>query len=324
MRGMLRAELMRVRSRSAFWGTLVVLLVACAGLVIAAWDDTRPPSDAAVAQAHLDLDDALASWEDEQDWWTAECEDAEDPWFESVDCDTFGRPVLEQFLPYRDGLAEVVDSRFAPIGGLLVLGLLIMGTSLAAADFASGAMATWLTFQPRRARVVGSRLLAAATATVPLALAVLTAAALGMAGVVAWNGAMQDGGQAAASIAAYGWRAVVAALWGVVLGTGLAFTFRHSAAVIGVVVWWVAAVETALPTILPTSRGVTLVTNLRAWTEGGATYVTETCRLDAAKNEVCDVVEHVISQTQGGLVMLGVAAVVVGLGLLVFRLRDVG
>ncbi len=331
MRALLRAELARVRARSVVWGTAIILVVAGLGLVIAAWDDTRPPSAAQVAEGEAAYADYLEFWLEDHDEQRAVCErnqarDTVADW----DCERLDvQPTLEEFLvqgflPYRPGLVETVDARFGPVGWLLVVGLLVMGVSLVSADFASGAFGTWLTFAPRRGRVLLSRLGASLVAAVVVSLVALASTAAGIVGVLVWNDALKSGdGAAAALFAQTAARALVAGLWATTVALGLAFALRHAAGVTGLVVWWVAGIETALPTIVPTSSAWTLATNLRAWLDGGTTYAVESCWVDEVGVDVCGPVEHVVTQLQGGLVLLAVALVCVGLGALVFRVRDV-
>lgn len=145
MRALLRAELMRVRSRSAVWGTAVVLVIAALGFVVAAWDDTRPPSPATVAEAQQRYDEAVATWEDGHDDWLARCEEqtALPGWDDTVTCEElYTAPELDAFLPYRPGLVETLHTRFAPMTFVVLVGLLVMGTVLVSGDFTSGAMGT--------------------------------------------------------------------------------------------------------------------------------------------------------------------------------------
>ena len=62
---------------------------------------------------------------------------------------------------------------------LLALAALVLGAGFTASEFSTGSIGTWLTFEPRRLRVYGSKLLAAGAGVVPLAvltLATMTAA----------------------------------------------------------------------------------------------------------------------------------------------------
>jgi len=325
VRHLLRAELLRVRARAVVWGTAVVMLVAALGFVVAAWDDTRRPSAQAVAQAEEDLVVALERWERDRPTWLEACERIAEEGEESLEDACAGLdvpPTLEQVMPYRPGLVEVLETRYAPMAVVVVLGLLVMGVVLVTGDFTSGAMGTWLTFAPRRGRVLVSRLVAALVAGVPVALVALGGALVGILAVVAANGALGDTADAARTAVVATARALAAGLWAVAVGTGLAFALRVGAGVAGLVVWWVAAVESALPLLVPATRGSTVATNLRAWLDGGTAYGVEEC-VAGPQGEVCDVVEHVVGAAQGGVLLLVVAVVVVALGAVSFGVRDV-
>lgn len=326
MSATVRAELLRIRSRAVTWGTLALVLLAATGLVIGAWHDTRPPSAQEVQTAQEAYAAALDDWTQGRDEWIDRCEETGGSAGTGQTCaDMFAPPVLEAFLPYRPAMAEVVTSWFAFVGPIVALGMLLMSVSLVTADFASGAMAGWLTFQPRRSRVFAGRLLATAVAAVPLVVLTVVLTAGAMVAVLAVNDALfGSSGEALRAVAAASGRAVAGALWAVAIGAGLAFLLRHAAAVAGVVVWWVAALEVALPTLVPASRPYTLLTSLQAWFSGGTFYGVEKCGPGLQGGEVCDWVDVDVSQVHGGLVLLAVAVAVTGVSLLVFRLRDVG
>lgn len=329
MSALVRAELARVRARTVVWGTALVLVVAALGFVVAAWDDTRPPSAQQVADAQVQLDEALVDFELHVDERVARCEElqGEPPGGsgDELSCrELYTAPTIDRFLPYQQELTETFVRRLQPMTWIVLVGTLVMGISLVSADLASGAMGTWLTFAPRRGRVLLSRLLAALAASVPVVFAALGAGALGIVAVLAWNGSLgTEHGWAAQELASITWRALTVGLWATAVGVGLAFALRHAAAVAGVAVWWVAAVESALPLIFPATRAATLGTSLRAWVDGGTFWRSDECVPDPVLGEVCRTVEHAVSQAQGGLVLLVVALVAVGLGALVFRLRDV-
>lgn len=331
MSALLRAELLRVRSRAVVWGTAVVMVVAALGFVVAAWDDTRPPSAEQVAEAHEELVHAVELWERDRPVWREACEEAlsADPpgpdiavWEESCDERLDAPPTLDDVL-VRPTLADTLERRYAPMGAVVVVALLVMGVALVTGDFASGAMGTWLTFAPRRGRVLVSRLVAALAAAVPVALVAMGATLVGILAVIALNGVPGGTGGAAGVVATATARALAAGLWATALGVGLAFALRVGAGVAGLVVWWLAAVESALPLLVPVTRGFTVTTSLRAWFEGSVTYTTDECVAVPGQTAECTPVEHLVGWAQGGGLLLGVALVALGLGALSFRLRDV-
>ncbi|GEL95514.1 hypothetical protein [Cellulomonas composti] len=330
MRPLLRAELARTRARSFVWFVAILAAVAGLGFVAMAWDDTRPPTAAQVRAAQDEFARAQAEWDRTGDDRVAQCREVEEQTREEhpdadLLCDQLA-PVVEQFLPYQSQLEELGVQRLEPVTVLVVLAMLAIGVSLVSTDFATGAMSTWLTFAPRRGRVFASKACAVLVAGLPIGVLVVGTVAGGIVAVTTWNGAFGEPGswfwQEYLGLAA---RQISAGLWAGLVGVGLAFALRHAAAVAGLAVWWVAATESALPVLLPVARGATLSTNLVAWTTGGTSYDVPECVPDPSTvtGEVCQDVAHVVSTAQGGLVLLAVALVVLGTGLLVFRLRDV-
>jgi len=329
---LLRAELARAAARPLVWLVAAGLVLGAIGLVALGWWETRPPSAAEVAAADLAYQDVLGAWEADGDARIAKCRDleatlrAEQPGQDlDLGCDAMA-PVPEMFLPLRPGLGELLDGRLPSIGVMLVLGLLMVGVGLVTSDLQSGAMGTWLTFAPRRGRVLVSRLVAAVVAALPCGLLALAVLVAGLALVCAVHGTSLA--VPAAEWASMGGRAgrwLVAGLGATALGVGLAFALRHAAAVTGLVVWWGAAIESALPLVLPSARWLPLSTNLTAWTSGQADYGVETCVPDprVPGGEVCEEVLHVVGMGQGALVTGAMVVVALVAGWVVFRLRDV-
>lgn len=331
MSALLRAELARARARPFVWGVLGAVVLGAVGLVLIGWWDTRPPTSTQVDDARVAHAAALDRWEDEGGTLVARClelqAEVRRDQGDDVDlgCDVMA-PTLEQFLPYRPGLAELLEQRLTSTGLMVVIGMLMTGVGLVTAEFASGAMSTWLTFAPRRGRVMASKLVAACVAAAVVGVVPAVVALAGLAAVCAVQGTPTavDGAQAAA-LAGRAARWFAVGLGATVLGVGLAFAVRHAAAVTGIVVWWVAAVESTLPLVLPSARWLPLATNVRAWTEGEATYEVPLCVPDTAApgGEVCEAVVHVVGAGQGGLVLVCLVAAAVVAGWASFRLRDV-
>ena len=135
------------------------------------------------------------------------------------------------------------------VQGVYVFGFLafILGASFVAAEFATGSMGTWLTFQPRRLRVASAKLCAAAigglaVGAVAVVLGLLSAAMIStvnrpgaelpLAETTATGSLWQELARALAAIALGG-------LGGAVIG----FLLRSTAGVIGAVLGWVVVVE---------------------------------------------------------------------------------
>ncbi|MDC7120954.1 hypothetical protein OMK64_05345 [Cellulomonas fimi] len=328
MTRLLRAELARARARPFVWFVSAGVVLGVLGLVLSGWWESRPPSAAQVAAADEAYRTDLAAWQE----LVAPC-DADDPSVhpdlppEQASAVCASRPpVPERYQEVRPDVAALVVERLPSVGVMLTLGCLMVGVGLVTADFASGAMGTWLTFAPRRGHVFVTRLASAAVAAVPCVVAPLVTLVLALLAVGVVNGLAVGepvGGWGELLATAGRWLAVGPAFAAV--GVGLAFALRHAAAVTGVAVWWVAATESALPLVLPESRWLPLSTNVSAWTAGSAYYVVPSCVPDPAHagEELCDPVLHTVSAGQGALVVLVVVAVALVGGWLSFRLRDV-
>ncbi|MCC2321650.1 ABC transporter permease subunit [Cellulomonas xiejunii] len=328
MTALLRAELARARARPYVWGVVAVLTLGAVGHLIIGWWDTRPPTSAQVAAASVALAAAEDRWQEEGAALVAQCVERQEAGVgDGVDlgCADMS-PVLEQFLPSRPGLAHLLEQRVTTVGLMVVIGMLMTGVGLVTAEFATGSMSTWLTFTPRRGRVFVSKLVAACATSVVVGLLPVVVVVVGLAAVSAWHGTdTAVDGATAAALAGRAARWFAVGLGATVLGVGLGFAVRHAAAVTGIVVWWVAAVESTLPLVLPSARWLPLSTNVRAWTAGHATYNVPSCVADANApgGEVCELVARTVGAGQGALVALTLVALAVVAGWLSFRLRDV-
>ena len=157
-------------------------------------------------------------------------------------CDTM-EPTLAMFLKPELRFAGAVPGVLTGGAVLLALAALVLGAGFTASEFTTGSIGTWLTFEPRRLRVYGSKLLAAGAGLVPLA--VLTFALL-TAGV--WVFASLWGRTAAPAgtwshVAAVAGRGVVLTAAVAVVGAALGFLLRHTAAVLGVALGYAIAGE---------------------------------------------------------------------------------
>ncbi|ADG74061.1 conserved hypothetical protein [Cellulomonas flavigena DSM 20109] len=323
MTALLRAELARARARPLVLGMLLLVLLGGLGLVLTGWWSTRPPSPAQVEAARV----ALA----EQEQVVALCLEAQaqaraagGPDAEHGCSDVV--PSLERFLPQRPTLAAVLTGRLPTFGTLAVLAMAMTAAGLVTSEFRSGAIATWLTFAPRRGQVFLTKLAASSVAALVVALvpAVLTLA--GLVAVCALNGVAWgvDGAWAVRFLtSAVRWLVVGLAVAAAV--HGLAFAVRHAAAVTAVAVWWVATVESALPLVLPEAGWLRTSTNIAAFVEGRAWYWVPVCVTDPTvpSGETCELASHAVGAGQGALVGGVLVVLMVVVGWLSFRFRDV-
>lgn len=327
---LLRAELERFRSRAVLWLVAGLLLLSAVGYVILAWDRSAPPSEAELAAAHAAYEETVTVWERSAEREAELCEELKadpsaDPEVLELACAGPAAPELVHFLPVQAGFADVVPGSLAGMTIPLVVAALAMGVSFVAAEFATGSMSTWLTFVPRRGRVVASKTTAAAVGVVPVLLAAQAAVLAGAVVVFLLRGLTPGDAALWSDLAVLAGRQLVLAVLAAVAGAALAFAVRHAAAVTGLLVWWFVAVEVTLPVVLPRFRSATLVLQAQAWIDGAATYSVDTCGPDPADAtlQVCDTAVHTVGAVQGGFVLLAVVAALVALGYAVFRRRDV-
>ncbi|RHA38316.1 ABC transporter permease subunit [Cellulomonas rhizosphaerae] len=322
MTTLLRIELERFRCRGVLWLVAGLLLLTGSGYVLMTWGHTAPASAAEVAAATeaFRVDAEGAKQFVERCLELQATDEGND-----LDCRPPDLPTLSQYIPEPPELSwELGDA----VGGMKVpvlIAALAMGVSFVTAEFGARTMGTWLTFAPRRSRVLASKTGAAVIGVLPAALAALAVTIGGVVLVYLVRGL--DLGEASVwtDLLRFVTHLLPAAAVAAVLGAGLAFAVRNAAAVAGIVVWWALAVEVALPQIIPALAPATLGLNLRAWLEGGAEYTVQECRPDpdVLGAQVCEDVARTVGSAQGGLVLLLTAAVVLAIGALVFRRRAV-
>ncbi|OLT45958.1 hypothetical protein [Cellulosimicrobium sp. CUA-896] len=288
-----------------------------------------------MADARVFYEQQLADWEEHGDEYVVQCEadeaaaqDAEPG--ADFGCDQMGAPQLEHFVTPTPTFVGDEQAWPAPgmttvaqLAPLLTLFAVLVGVSFLTAEISTGALGLWLTFEPRRQRVYWSKALAATLGVLPVVVLAYVVMAGGAYGAYALNGRLGDFSPATwGELAAIGGRVAVAAALVAATGAALGALLKHAAAALGLAVGWFVVVESVVAAWAPEAQRWLVRTNLAAWTEGGTTYWVNECTTDAT-GTLCESVEHAVSQAQGGLLLLGLAAVLSLLAVLVFRRRDV-
>ncbi|MFE7408087.1 ABC transporter permease subunit [Isoptericola sp. NPDC057559] len=361
MSRLLRVELRRLWARKVTRWACAAVLVLVALSTLVAYSTARPPSAREVADAQAAFASEQAMWEEEGEQWVADCEadaEAQDMTPQEWGCDQMA-PSLENYLPPTQtfvpdaeqsemmlgtgegvpdadagaaAIEEIRASVWNQWGGLgslddlamlLVVLALVVGVSFVTAEINSGSLGMWLTFEPRRRRVYWSKAAAAAIGTVPLVLVGFAVLVGGAYAAYASFGTLGDvTGATWAEVAAFTGRLVVAGAVLAAVGVALGVLLKHAAAavgVVGVVAWVCLAFGYAsgeLQRWLPT-------TALTAWLQGGSVFTIQNCAPAADGTYECAPVDHVVTTAQGGLTLLGLAAVVTLVAIVVFRRRDV-
>lgn len=328
------SRLLAVELRRLFSRRLVVLAmvaaVAVSGLVVAAtWNSVQPMSAAEAQRAEMFYQADLDRWAEEGDEQVAQCleqqEREEEITGQEVDfgCDQ-QEPQREWFIPTVPALHETLPGLLLGVSMLLAFVALVIGTTFTAAEFSTGAMSNWLTFEPRRLRVYASKVTAAAIGVVPVAVVVL-GVVIGGAWVVNSTQGLTDGMTSTVwtDIAWTAARILVLAAIGALVGAALGFLLRHTAAVLGVVIGYGIVVEGILSGLLPQLAPWTARTNLSGWATHGTTYYTSEC-VTEAMGTTCQMTEHALGFGHSATYLLVITALIVVVSALAFRRRDVG
>ncbi|MFF1531175.1 ABC transporter permease subunit [Cellulomonas sp. NPDC058312] len=330
MTGLVRVEARRFRYRAAVRWLAVLAVVAALAVVAGAWSSTRPPSAQAVADAREQLAWAQEDWAENGEQYLEDCRAGEeeqratDP---EVDfgCDEM-EPREESYLPYRTTFTDAAGSWISGASTVLLLLAFAAGVTFVTAEIGSGSLSTWLTFVPRRGRVYASKVaVAAAGVLVPTALALLVVVGGSWAGAAA-NGAVGDlDGRTWTDLGLTALRVLAVSGAAGAVGAALGFVTRSAAAALGVGVGWLVVVDSLIAGFLPGLQPWTLRVGVQAWVDDGYTaFVSVPCEpLDGVvQNGVCTA-ERLVTGVHGGLLLLGATVLLVVVGALVFRRRDV-
>lgn len=324
MIALLRAELLRIRSRRLTWVALGLVVLIVLATQIAVFTSVRPLTAAEQSQAQVAYQEALQDYEQNKEQYEKSAQECVDQGTPREMCEY--KPTLENY-------AQRSVSTFADVANLAItvsvlmsaLALLILSASLIGADFSTGALSNWLSFLPERTRVFFTKLLAPVLVGAA-ATAILAFAALGLTTLVAtMAGADVVGVRPAAAQAG---RGILLGVVAVLVGFGIAMLTRHTIAAVGAVlaylfltfvynilVYIVPAIQ-GLQRVLPENHALSLLNN-------GHTYATYVNQPSADGTYEQEAVEHTISFASSGLYWVVVLGVLTGVAYVVFRRRDV-
>ena len=322
-----RVELHRLFSRRLVVLSLLAGVVVTAFFLVTAWDAARPMTADQQAQAQQAYDDARAEWEQNGEQIVAQCRQAEaDERAQGQDvdfgCDQIG-PQHDQYFATVQPLAESLPTTLTLQAFALLLLAFLVGATATAAELSTGAMSSWLTFEPRRLRVYGSKVLAPGLGTAPVTAALLLL-------LVGGSWAVAHGADATGTMTAAAWgstgrmvlRIFALTVLAAAAGAALGFLLRHTAAVLGVAIGYLVVAEGVVGSVLPRSQPWLVRPNLEGWVLGGTTYTIPDCTT-GPQGRMCDLVAHELAFGHSAAYVLALVAAVVVLAALVFRRRDV-
>lgn len=273
MTRLILAELNRLRGRRLTWVTGVLLLLALAALQLTVYPSVRPLSQSEVTQSRMDYEQAKREYDQNPSQNQAaeqECIDAGQP---PELCSP--EPTPEQFLPRQPFSFAEIANILATAGVYFVgLALGLVAASFIGAEYATGAIANWLTFVPNRTKVLTAKLAAVLVFSAVVG-AVALAATVGTTALVSnLAGASTSGLDKIVSLAARGVAMVVVFA---LLGFAVALLTRHTAGAVGalvggLVVSFVLSILVEFVTGLGWLKALLPQNQLRAFLEYGYTF----------------------------------------------------
>jgi ABC-2 type transport system permease protein len=322
---MVLVELSRFRCRRAI--ALMLLAAALLTALIAAttvWD-TRPVSAAELAQAQTSAEREASSPAFTRELRRCERhpEQYNGPGSTAGECAESMRPRAEWYLDRSPLSLERVRDDGGLGALLLVTGIMvIVGTTFAGADWASGSMSNQLLFEPRRGRVWLAKAAAIMVGAVA-ATAVIMAAFWAVLFLAAQLRGIATPASVQESIRALLGRGVLLAGFGALGAFALTMLLRNTVGTLAALFAY-AVGGTAVIAALPLA-GVgrwSVGNNVQAWLHNGYEYYDQSIRCGRDGSDVCDQTVR-LSLGQGAGYLGVVLAAVVLASLLAFRRRDI-
>ena len=233
-------------------------------------------------------------------------------------------PKLANYFKPQAKFALIMPSTLLAGSYLLTFVGFVIGASFVAAEFSSGSIASWLTFEPRRMRVYASKLAAAGLGLVPVTVALLGLLTAGVWLIVHYFN--PTGGTTAkvwVDLGQMGARSLTLALAATVAGAAMGVLLRRTVAVLAIAVGYLVLVEGVFVQALQGARPWLLQLNVNAWLQHGAGYFIQVCKTDAQGGYGCQGVEKVLSFAHGTSYLGLLVVMAVGMAAVVFRRRDV-
>lgn len=276
---LLHVELIRLVRRRAVLVLLLVALVVPVVVGVARTLDTRPPSEAALADAQAQLE------RDRKDPANAEALeqcladpmgyagiDSSDPAEIERLCTEQSQPQLDWYLYVNDLDLRTEATEGSGIALVVILGLLMMvlGTTFTGHDWASGSVSNQLLFEPRRLRVWGAKAIVVTGVALVLSALVLSAYWFGL-NAVAGSRDLPSGGAILLDSLQMGWRGAGVVGAAALCGFALTMLFRSTVATLGIL-FGVALVGGIILAVLGVSGRFDPALNALAVVADGATY----------------------------------------------------
>ncbi|GAA1639251.1 hypothetical protein GCM10009744_30920 [Kribbella alba] len=321
-------ELRRLIARRLTVAGVAAVLLITGIVLVATWNNAKPLSEAQQKQARVSFEQQHGEWLAHGAEWKKQCTtdyaSAPDPKPSLAEFCNYPEPTIEMFGKPPTSFVDTMPDLLLGSSYLLAFVAFLIGASFVGAEFSSGAIGNWLTFEPRRLRVYGSKLLGAAVGMVPVAvvaLAILLAGAYliidqlgttaGTTGKV-WGDLTSTAGRAVLLTAAAG-----------ALGGVFGLLLRHTAAAIGLAMGYLVLIEGVFGGFLLKAQPWLVKLNFDAWVKHDAKYYVDKCEVMTDGNYNCTTIEKTLSFEHGAWYLGIIAVVLLALGAAVFSRRDI-
>jgi ABC-2 type transport system permease protein len=323
-----KVELRRLISRRLTIVGAAGLLLISALLLVATWADARPMSAAEQQQAQKQFELAHQDWVEHGAENRKQCEadwqNQPDPKPKLEEMCNYSEPKLEDFGRPQTVFQQIMPDLLQGSSYFLAFAAFLIGASFFGAEFSTGAIGNWLTFEPRRLRVYASKLAAAATGFVPLAAVILAIVILGVYLIVDQLGDTSGAtGTVWGDLSAMGGRAIVTTALAAALGCVVGVLLRHTAAAIGVVMAYLVLIEGVFGSFLQKAQPYLVKLNFDAFVKHDAIYYINQCQTGADGSYNCNYVEKTLTFEHGAWYLALLAVVMIVIGGWVFHRRDI-
>jgi ABC-2 type transport system permease protein len=323
-----RVELRRLFSRRLTIIAVLGALVITGLMLFGAAQQAKPLSGPELASQRASFESATKDWAANGQQQVADClaslpeAQRKDPKL-AAPCNqmeptwaNWGKPVAK----FHEMMPQIM------LGGSYLLAFVgfVIGAGFVAAEFTSGSMANWLTFEPRRMRVYASKLGAVGLGLIPV-----TMALLGLLTAGTWLIVSHYASTAGTTVKVWGdfgemaGRAVLLALAAAVTGAAIGVLLRHTAAVLGIAIGYLVLVEGVFGQALQGARPWLLQLNFNAWVQHGSKYYVNSCSTDGQGQYVCDSIEKFLTFGHSSAYLGVMVVLVLAAAALVFRRRDI-
>jgi ABC-2 type transport system permease protein len=323
-----RVELRRLFSRRLTIVALLGALVITALMLFATYQEAKPPSGSELASQRAQFDLASKDFEANGAQQVKDCLTQQAQARTSDPKATFGcdqlKPTLASMGRPQSRFPEVMPATLQAGSYLLAFVAFLLGAGFVGAEFSSGSIGNWLTFEPRRMRVYGSKLAAAGLGLVPVTAGFLSLLTAGVWVIVGRFGTtVGTSAHVWGDLGQMGGRSVALTLAAGLAGASMGALLRHTAAVVGIAMGYLVLVEGVFREALQGAQPWFLQLNFEGWLKHGTKYVVSSCTTNGQGQYECSPVEKVLTFGHSAAYLGVLVLVLVGVAALVFRRRDV-